>query len=173
MGHWIQILYSAYDLFTEILLCLLKGNEVKTLADRSLAERVVASLPLVYRFSQLGRAICYTKLYSFRFSCKIVSLTAAKTNRIFSVSEGKNQRKWISLCKSMFYETWQSQASHLNLEDFWIVLLTWLNTITTLKLYERNAQVCGPTDMKNVIMEKNIAILMWRLLKYTLSWWSY
>lgn len=28
----------------------------------------------------------YTKLYSFRFSCRIVSLTAAKTNRMFSVS---------------------------------------------------------------------------------------
>ena len=28
----------------------------------------------------------YTKLYSFRFDCKIVSLTAANTNRIFSVS---------------------------------------------------------------------------------------
>ena len=29
----------------------------------------------------------YTKLYSFRLSCRIVSLTAANTNRIFSVSE--------------------------------------------------------------------------------------
>lgn len=28
----------------------------------------------------------HTKLYSLRFSCKIVSLTAAKTNRMFSVS---------------------------------------------------------------------------------------
>jgi hypothetical protein len=28
-----------------------------------------------------------TKLYSFRLSCNIVSLTAAKTNRMFSVSE--------------------------------------------------------------------------------------
>jgi hypothetical protein len=28
----------------------------------------------------------YTKLYSFRFNCKIVSFTAAKTKRIFSVS---------------------------------------------------------------------------------------
>ena len=28
----------------------------------------------------------YTKLYSFRLSCNIVSFTAAKTNRMFSVS---------------------------------------------------------------------------------------
>jgi len=28
----------------------------------------------------------YTKLYSFKLSCSIVSLTAANTNRIFSVS---------------------------------------------------------------------------------------
>jgi len=28
----------------------------------------------------------HTKLYSFRFNCKIVSFTAANTNRMFSVS---------------------------------------------------------------------------------------
>jgi len=28
----------------------------------------------------------YTKLYSFRFSCRMVSFTAAKTNLMFSVS---------------------------------------------------------------------------------------
>lgn len=28
----------------------------------------------------------YTKLYSFKFNCNIVSLTAAKTKRMFSVS---------------------------------------------------------------------------------------
>lgn len=33
-----------------------------------------------------SHANVHTKLYSFRFDCKIVSLTAAKTNRIFSVS---------------------------------------------------------------------------------------
>lgn len=44
------------------------------------------SLHLVYTFSQLGITLHYTKLYSFRFSCRIVSLTAAKTNLIFSVS---------------------------------------------------------------------------------------
>ena len=31
----------------------------------------------------------YTRLYSFKFSCKIVSFTAAKTKRMFSVSETK------------------------------------------------------------------------------------
>lgn len=31
--------------------------------------------------------VIQTRLYSFKFSCSIVSLTAANTNRIFSVSE--------------------------------------------------------------------------------------
>lgn len=44
------------------------------------------SLHFVYTLSQLGIAQRYTKLYSFRFSCRIVSLTAAKTNLMFSVS---------------------------------------------------------------------------------------
>ena len=38
-------------------------------------------------------ALHYTKLYSFRLSCKMVSFTAANTNRIFSVSKmGKSIR---------------------------------------------------------------------------------
>lgn len=42
----------------------------------------------------------HTKLYSFRFDCKIVSLTAAKTNRIFSVSVcGKKGEKKNIKCK--------------------------------------------------------------------------
>ena len=38
----------------------------------------------------------YTKLYSFKFSCSMVSLTAAKTNRMFSVSE-KSDCQWSSV----------------------------------------------------------------------------
>lgn len=39
-----------------------------------------------------------TKLYSFRFDCKIVSFTAANTNLIFSVSKMKNiwEKSFIS-----------------------------------------------------------------------------
>jgi hypothetical protein len=33
----------------------------------------------------------YTKLYSFKFNCNMVSLTAANTNRMFSVSETKKK----------------------------------------------------------------------------------
>jgi len=47
----------------------------------------------------------YTKLYSFRFDCKIVSLTAANTNRIFSVSKyrgKKNSHNHISLYSHEF-----------------------------------------------------------------------
>lgn len=33
-----------------------------------------------------GVEVGHTKLYSFRFNCRIVSLTAANTNRMFSVS---------------------------------------------------------------------------------------
>lgn len=34
-----------------------------------------------------------TRLYSFRFDWRMVSLTAANTNRIFSVSKGRERRK--------------------------------------------------------------------------------
>lgn len=39
-----------------------------------------------------GPAPLYTRLYSFRLSCRMVSLTAAKTKRMFSVSVA--QVKW-------------------------------------------------------------------------------
>lgn len=38
------------------------------------------------RFVQWVRRTAYTRLYSLRFSCKMVSLTAANTKRMFSVS---------------------------------------------------------------------------------------
>lgn len=44
--------------------------------------------------SEIARRIIHTKLYSFRFDCKIVSLTAAKTNRIFSVSWSRKWMEW-------------------------------------------------------------------------------
>lgn len=46
----------------------------------------------------------HTKLYSFRFSCKIVSLTAANTNRMFSVS-GKKQRKILKIFHKVMFTT--------------------------------------------------------------------
>ena len=36
-------------------------------------------------------SVCHTRLYSFRFNCRIVSLTAANTNRMFSVSATNTQ----------------------------------------------------------------------------------
>lgn len=45
----------------------------------------------------------YTKLYSFRFDCKIVSFTAANTNRIFSVSR--------------YRKTNSQLATHINLKE--------------------------------------------------------
>lgn len=55
----------------------------------------------------------HTKLYSFRFDCRIVSLTAAKTNRIFSVSvareknlecmDGRKRMRYIFLFQIYFY----------------------------------------------------------------------
>lgn len=39
----------------------------------------------------------YTRLYSFRFCCKIVSFTAAKTKRMFSVSVRRGRKKSIRI----------------------------------------------------------------------------
>lgn len=73
-------------------MCPCKSN-VMTLANGPLQEKGrLLSLHHVYSLSQLDIALCYTKLYSFRFSCKIVSLTAAKTNRMFSVSVEKEKK---------------------------------------------------------------------------------
>lgn len=50
----------------------------------------------------LYTSLVHTKLYSFRFDCNIVSFTAAKTNRIFSVSKEKKTIR-INIFNSIFY----------------------------------------------------------------------
>ena len=46
-----------------------------------------------------------TKLYSFKFNCKIVSFTAAKTKRMFSVSVAQVKCEYIILSVSGFKST--------------------------------------------------------------------
>ena len=51
----------------------------------------------------LGHRSHQTKLYSFRFNCKIVSFTAANTNRMFSVSVIKTKDVCEKLASSNLY----------------------------------------------------------------------
>lgn len=52
-------------------------------SDEKNPKRHASCLLVFFRFST---AKAQTRLYSFKFSCSMVSLTAAKTNRMFSVS---------------------------------------------------------------------------------------
>lgn len=86
----------------------------------------------------------YTKLYSFRFDCKIVSLTAANTNRIFSVSK---QRRKIhtnisvytvmnSICKHICRKKYYAFLVEDNITGFTsisICLPTYTNITTGIK----------------------------------------
>lgn len=47
----------------------------------------------------------YTRLYSLRFSCKIVSLTAANTNLMFSVSTNHNTQHHYSTTRPTYYSS--------------------------------------------------------------------
>lgn len=49
-------------------------------------EKKIKRLIGVRAHEQARSAVRHTRLYSFRFNCSIVSLTAANTNRMFSVS---------------------------------------------------------------------------------------
>jgi hypothetical protein len=59
-------------------------------------------------------------LYSLRFSCNIVSLTAAKTNRIFSVSiyiwREKKQKK--NLVLKFMILLWQGEKNSIILKKY-------------------------------------------------------
>jgi len=64
--------------------------------------------------------VVQTKLYSFRFDCKIVSFTAANTNLMFSVS--KKESKCCALVE------WKSESRLI------IIPLTHLNDLPLMKL---------------------------------------
>lgn len=73
----------------------LAANAWRKLFAFDLCWEQVAALVFDYRKSRLlagefvvttRMIVVQTKLYSFRFDCKIVSLTAANTNLMFSVS---------------------------------------------------------------------------------------
>ena len=59
-------------------------------ATKSVANQRLCDTSTGRQFSKVNSALHirsrHTKLYSFRFNCKIVSFTAANTNRMFSVS---------------------------------------------------------------------------------------
>ena len=57
------------------------------------AKRAKEKIIILYLHIPQCKMCIHTKLYSFRFDCKIVSLTAAKTNRIFSVSVLAERKK--------------------------------------------------------------------------------
>ena len=71
--NWSSILTFQYCLFDQ-------------LSDEAGEERSADNIILIQSRPRLVLSH-YTKLYSFRLSCNIVSFTAANTNRMFSVSE--------------------------------------------------------------------------------------
>lgn len=79
------------------LLCWVPGNarRCRQICAQGLASKHTHTIRILCCRPLLTRRI-QTRLYSFRLDCSIVSLTAAKTNRIFSVSAEEGKEQYIS-----------------------------------------------------------------------------